>query len=69
MVEPQQENSDTSQDKGIAKVVAVIGIAIAILYGVLLVSSLIAGLYWFIGPTTPTEKKDFVQATALIMLE
>jgi ABC-type nickel/cobalt efflux system permease component RcnA len=49
-------------DKGVRNA----GMALAIYFGLLLLIFLIVGLHWFIGPTTPTEKKDFVQLLVVI---
>src|SRR5215217_2973711 len=42
-------------------------LGLAISFGILLVIFLIAGLYLFVGPTTPTQKKDFVQAVGVLV--
>ena len=45
-------------------------LALAIPFGILLVIFFIAvitGLYSFVGPTTPSEKKDFVQAVGVLV--
>ena len=42
-------------------------LAFAIAFGGIFVIFLIAGLYSFVGPTTPTQKKDFVQAVGVLV--
>jgi hypothetical protein len=48
------------------RIVRNVRLGLAIPVGILLVIFLIAGLYSFVGPTEPTEKKDFVQAVGVL---
>ena len=59
MNEGKQKTSDDQQDRIIRNNVRT-GSAIA--FGALLIIFLIGGMYAFVSPSTPTEKKDFVQA-------
>src|SRR5829696_8830704 len=65
--EATQEDKETRKNEGVRRNVR---LALAILFGILLVILvilLITRLYSFVGPTTPTEKKDFVQAVGILV--
>src|SRR5829696_516895 len=65
--EATQEDKETRKNEGVRRNVR---LALAILFGILLgilVILLITRLYLFVGPTTPTEKKDFVQAVGVLV--
>jgi len=61
--EPRQEDKEAREQRIIRNV----HLELAIPFGILLVIFLIVGLYSFVGPTTPTEKKDFVQAVGVLV--
>src|SRR5215213_5286170 len=61
--EPRLKDKEARENK----VVRNVRLGLAIPFGILLVIFLIAGLYSFVGPSTPTEKKDFVQAVGVLV--
>jgi hypothetical protein len=61
--EPSQQDKGAPQDR----VVRNVRIGLAISLGVLLTIFLIAGLWSFVAPTTPTERKDLVQAVGVLL--
>src|SRR5436305_10720326 len=62
-------NGPSQEDKGRFPdhVVRNLRIGLAISFGTLFVIFLVAGLYSFVGPTTATEKKDFVQDIGVLL--
>jgi uncharacterized protein YjbI with pentapeptide repeats len=62
MDEPRREEEKTRGDNAARKA----GMGLGIFFALLLLIFLIVRLHSFIGPTTPTEKKDFVQLLVVI---
>jgi hypothetical protein len=65
--EARQEDKEADKEARANKVVRNVRLSLAILFGIPLVILLITGLYSFVGPTTPSEKKDFVQAVGVLV--
>src|SRR5215207_2875546 len=61
--EPRQEDKEARE----RRIIRNVHLELAIPFGILLVIFLLTGLYSFVGPTTPTEKKDFVQAVGVLV--
>src|SRR5215203_1214970 len=61
--EATQEDKEAREKR----IVRDVRLGLAIPFGILLVIFLLTGLYSFVGPTTPTEKKDFVQAVGVLV--
>ena len=64
---PDETTQEDKEAREIKKVVRNVRLGLAIPFGILLVIFLITVLYSFVGPTTPTEKKDFVQAVGVLV--